>query len=61
LARCRPVFNSRAFRLITVDSKKRELMGNFKNAGAKWDRPPVLVNGHDFRSKASGVGISYGI
>jgi Rhodopirellula transposase DDE domain len=45
----------------TVDSKKRELIGNFKNAGAKWDRSPVLVNDHDFRSDASGVGISYGI
>jgi len=33
--------------MISVNSKKRELIGNFKNAGAKWDRPPVLVNGHD--------------
>jgi len=27
----------------------------------KWDRSPILVNDHDFRSDASGVGISYGI
>jgi hypothetical protein len=38
-----------------------ELIGNFKNTGAKWDRAPVLVNDHDFPSDASGVGISYGI
>jgi hypothetical protein len=41
-----------------VDSKKREMIGNLKNSGAKWDRSPVLVNDHDFRSDASGVGIS---
>jgi len=45
--------------IISVDSKKRELIGNFKNAGAKWDRSPVRVNDHDFPSQASGVGISY--
>ncbi len=47
--------------IISVDSKKRELIGNFKNSGAKWDRSPVPVKDHDFRSDASGVGISYGI
>src|SRR6516162_5524426 len=47
--------------VISVDSKKREMIGNFKNGGAQWDRSPVLVNDHDFRSDASGVGISYGI
>jgi len=41
-------------------SKKRELIGNF-NSGVKWDRSSVRVNHHDFRSDASGVGISYGI
>ena len=54
-------FQRQGLPLISVDSKKRELIGNFKNAGAKWDRSPVLVNDHDFRSDASGVGISYGI
>ena len=47
--------------IISVDSKKRELIGNFKNPGVKWDRSPFRVNDHDFRSDASGVGISYGI
>jgi len=54
-------FQRQGLPLISVDSKKRELIGNFKNAGAKWDRSPVLVNDHDFRSEASGLGISYGI
>jgi len=54
-------FQRQGLPIISVDSKKRELIGNFKNAGAKWDRSPVRVNDHDFRSDASGVGISYGI
>ena len=54
-------FLRQGFPIISVDSKKREMIGNFKNTGAKWDRSPVPVNDHDFRSDASGVGISYGI
>jgi hypothetical protein len=47
--------------MISVDSKKRELVGNFKNPGAKWDRSPERVNDHDFRSDSRGVAIPYGI
>lgn len=47
--------------VISVDAKKRELVGNFKNAGAKWGRTPTPVNDHDFRSQAEGVAILYGI
>ena len=54
-------FQRRGLPMISVDTKKRELVGNFKNAGAKWDRSPVPVNDHDFRSDSSGVAIPYGI
>jgi hypothetical protein len=54
-------FQRQGLPVISVDSKKREMIGNFKNSGAKWDRSPVPVNDHDFLSDASGVGISYGI
>ncbi|MEA3153034.1 MAG: hypothetical protein QOK44_623, partial [Betaproteobacteria bacterium] len=47
--------------MISVDTKKRELVGNFKNSGAKWDRLPERVNDHDFRSDSLGVAIPYGI
>ena len=30
--------------VISVDTKKKELVGAFKNPGAKWDREPVRVN-----------------
>jgi hypothetical protein len=44
-----------------VDTKKRELVGDFKNPGARWDLSPRWVNDHDFRSDSSGVAIPYGI
>lgn len=47
--------------VISVDTKKKELVGAFKNPGAKWDREPVLVNDHDFRSDAESVAVPYGI
>lgn len=54
-------FQQQGLPIISVDTKKRELVGNFKNSGAKWDRSPVRVNDHDFRSDAIGVAIPYGI
>src|SRR5438477_3284779 len=47
-------FQRQGLPILSVDSKKRELIGNFKNTGAKWDRSPVPVNDHDFLSDASG-------
>jgi len=47
--------------VISVDTKKKELVGQFKNAGVAWSKSPVLVNDHDFRSTAMGMAIPYGI
>jgi hypothetical protein len=47
--------------VISIDTKKKELVGVFKNAGVKWDRDPVLVNDHDFRSDADGIAVPYGV
>ena len=46
---------------IISDTKKRELVGNFKNHGTTWERSPHAVNDHDFRSQADGIAIPYGI
>ena len=49
--------------VISVDTKKKELVGPFKNAGREW-RPegtPVEVNVYDFPSLADGKAIPYGI
>lgn len=47
--------------IISVDTKKRELVGLFKNSGARWSSQPRRVRDHDFRSDAIGVAIPYGI
>jgi hypothetical protein len=47
--------------IISIDTKEKELVGNFKNAGAKWDQQPVAVNDHDFRSQADGIAVPYGV
>jgi hypothetical protein len=49
--------------VISVDTKKKELVGNFKNAGREW-RPqnePERVDVHDFPSDAVGKAIPYGV
>jgi hypothetical protein len=46
---------------ISVDTKKKELIGNFKNPGMAYGREPRLVNDHDFPSYSTGKGIPYGI
>ena len=47
--------------IISVDTKKKELIGNFKNAGQAWCQEADAVNVHDFLSDALGRGIPYGI
>jgi transposase len=49
--------------VISVDAKKKELIGNYKNSGRIW-RPkgqPELVNVYDFPSTAIGTAIPYGV
>jgi hypothetical protein len=47
--------------VISVDTKKRELIGNFKNAGGTWRRKARAVLEYDFPSDADGVAIPLGI
>src|SRR5271170_1659647 len=49
--------------VISVDTKKKELVGDFKNAGREW-RPagrPEEVRVHDFLDKTLGKAIPYGV
>jgi Rhodopirellula transposase DDE domain len=49
--------------VISIDCKKKELIGDFKNAGREW-RPkgePELVRVHDFKDKQLGKAIPYGV
>jgi transposase len=48
---------------ISIDTKKKELVGEFANRGREW-RPsgePIKVSTHDFPSQATGKAIPYGI
>lgn len=47
--------------IISVDTKKKELIGLFKNPGRIWCQEAKKVNDHDFRSEALGVAAPYGI
>jgi Rhodopirellula transposase. len=49
--------------VISVDAKKRELVGNFKNNGVEWHPKGEAksVNAYDFLTEASGVAIPYGV
>lgn len=47
--------------VISVDTKKKELVGNFKHAGQIWCQSPELVKTHDFPSEAIGRAVPYGI
>ena len=49
--------------VISVDTKKKELVGEFKNAGRQW-RPagqPAAVRTHDFPGDSAGKAIPYGV
>ena len=49
--------------MIAVDTKKKELVGDFKNAGREWQPTgcPERVRVHDFPGDAAGKAIPYGV
>jgi len=61
IARLRRAFQKAGKPVISVDAKKRELVGNFKNAGRTWRQQPLAVLETDFRSEAKGIALPYGI
>jgi hypothetical protein len=61
LTRRRHYFLRRDWPVISVDCKKKELIGNFKNPGHCWRKESLDVLDHDFPSDATGRAIPYGI
>lgn len=61
ISETRERFERRGAPVLSVDTKKKELVGNFKNGGEAWCRQPTLVSDHDFRSEAEGIAVPYGI
>jgi len=54
-------FADRGLPVISVDTKKQELIGCFKNPGAVWAKVATPANDHDFRSDASHITSPYGV
>ncbi len=56
-------FQQSGFPVISVDTKKKELIGRFKNGGREWQRKaqPEEVNVHDFADKELGKVVPYGV
>jgi transposase len=56
-------FQKANFPVISVDTKKKELIGRFKNGGREWEPKgqPVEVNTHDFADKELGKVVPYGV
>ena len=55
-------FAKRNSPIISVDAKKREQVGNFKNNGQTWQKKKMgkKVNDHDYLSLGNGVALLYG-
>jgi hypothetical protein len=56
-------FQRRSQPVISVDTKKKELVGDFKNGGCEWQPKgePEKVRVHDFLDKDLGKAIPYGV
>jgi hypothetical protein len=61
LAEQRQAYRAAGQPAISVDTKKKELIGCFKNAGRVWGQTAAVVNAHDFRQDAVGRAVPYGI
>jgi hypothetical protein len=61
IAEQRQAFKTAGRPQISIDTKKKELIGAFKNGGRIWSQVAETVNAHDFRQDALGRAVPYGI
>ena len=61
IAAQKALFQQAGLPIISVDTKKKELIGNFKNPGQEWCREARAVNDHDFEQDALGKAVPYGL
>ena len=55
------LFREEGWPILSIDTKKKELVGNFANAGATWLQDAYEVNAHDFRTDARYRAVPYGL
>lgn len=61
LTQQRGAFLAEGLPVLSLDAKKKELVGNFKNAGRAWTRQPEAVNTYDFIHDAQCRATPYGL
>lgn len=61
IERVKRIFIRAGHPVVSVDTKKKELIGNFKNAGQRWTQQADAVNDHDFPDMAIAKAVPYGI
>ena len=61
IGRVKQLFFANGHPVISIDTKKKELVGNFKNSGQAWCQQAEVVNVHDFPQDAVGRAVPYGI
>ena len=56
-------FQNQGQPVISVDAKKKENIGRFKNNGMEWEKQgqPIVVNTYDFLDKDKGKACPYGV
>ncbi len=61
IAKLRKGFSNRGLPILSCDTKKKELIGDFKNPGTRYRKEADLVNDHDFVNYAIGKACPYGL
>jgi hypothetical protein len=54
-------FRAAELPILSVDTKKKELVGNFGQGGQAWVEEPYEVNAHDFLTDAQCKAVPYGL
>jgi hypothetical protein len=61
MATQREAFRQAGLPMISVDTKKKELIGNFRGKGKAWCREAPEVDEHDFPSQAECLAVPFGV
>jgi hypothetical protein len=61
IASLRESYTTRGLPIVSVDTKKKELIGNFRSEGRVWCKKAPEVDEHDFPSAAEDVAVPFGV
>lgn len=61
IARFQDAFAARGLPILSIDTKKKERLGNFDRGEHYYGREPRRVNDHDFATASTGIVIPHGI